>query len=103
MSNPHCPRCGGLLRPDVVWFTEMLPEAAFVQAEAASRGCDLFFSIGTSALVHPAAALPLTAVEHGAVLVEINPQATPLTARADHVLQGSSGQVLPALLWVAWP
>jgi NAD-dependent deacetylase len=100
---PRCPRCGGLLRPDVVWFNEMLPERAWAEAEAASRACEVFFSIGTSALVHPAASLPLESVEHDAVLVEINPEATPLTARAHHFLQGRSGEVLPSLLRVVWP
>ena len=100
---PRCPRCGGPLRPDVVWFNEMLPEAALAAAEAASRACDLFFSIGTSALVHPAASLAWAARQGGALLVEINPQSTPLTAHANHFLQGPSGQVLPDLLRVVWP
>jgi len=99
---PRCPHCGGWLRPDVVWFHEMLPAGAFARAEAASRACDLFVSIGTSALVHPAASLPLAALERGAVLVEINPQPTPLTARAHYFLQGPSGKILPALLRAAW-
>ena len=58
---PRCPGCGGLLRPDVVWFGETLPPAALECALAASQSCDLFFSIGTSTLVHPAASLPFVA------------------------------------------
>jgi NAD-dependent deacetylase len=99
---PRCPRCGGLLRPDVVWFNEMLPPGAFEQALGAAQDCDVFLSVGTSALVYPAAALPQEALAAGAVLVEVNPQETPLTPRATHFLQGPSGQVLPALVRAVW-
>lgn len=95
---PKCPRCGGWLRPDVVWFGENLPEDALAAASEASRSCDVFLSVGTSAMVHPAAGLPLEALAAGATLVEINPERTPLTSRADFVLQGPAGLVLPALL-----
>jgi NAD-dependent deacetylase len=95
---PKCPHCGGLLRPDVVWFEEQLPEAAMERAATASTTCDVFFSIGTAAVVYPAAALPGDALRHGAVVVEINPQPTPLTDRAHFVLTGSAGEVLPELL-----
>jgi NAD-dependent deacetylase len=100
---PRCPRCGGWLRPDVVWFNEALPVAAFEAALAASQRCDVFFSIGTSALVHPAASLPMEALEAGATVVEVNPQETPLTRRVAHFLQGPSGLVLPALMRAVWP
>lgn len=95
---PKCPQCGGWLRPDVVWFNENLPPDAFAQAVSAARTCDVFLSIGTSALVYPAAALPLDAAVAGALLVEINPNPTPLTPKADFFLQGPSGRILPALL-----
>ena len=100
---PRCPSCGGFLRPDVVWFTENLPSSALASADRLSRQCDLFFSIGTSALVHPAASLPLLALERGIPLVEINPQPTPLTKFADFVLNGPSGEILPQLIREAWP
>jgi NAD-dependent deacetylase len=100
---PRCPRCGGRLRPDVVWFNERLPEEAVVRAIEASRDCDLFLSIGTSTLVHPAASLPFEALQHGATIIEINLEPTPLTARAHHNLSGPAGEVLPALLRAAWP
>ena len=100
---PRCRRCGAFLRPDVVWFGENLPEAALSAAERASEKCDVFFSIGTSAVVYPAAALPHAALDSGAILVEINPQRTPLTADADFFLQGPSGVILPALLKATWP
>ena len=62
----HCPDCGGFLRPDVVWFGELLPEHALRRAEEAARSCDLFLSVGTSNVVEPAASLPWTAARHGA-------------------------------------
>jgi NAD-dependent deacetylase len=101
-TPPRCPRCGGRLRPDVVWFGEALPPDAIARAFAASQSCDLFFSIGTSTLVHPAASLPFEALQHGATVVEINPDPTPLTARAHHTMRGPAGEVLPALLRAVW-
>ncbi len=96
-APPHCPCCGGLLRPDVVWFGEALPRQALAAAEEAARACDVFFTIGTSALVQPAASLPLIALEHGAVVVEINPEETPLTAHVTCSLRGPAGTILPEL------
>ena len=94
---PRCPHCGGLLRPDVVWFEEAMPEAAMEQALRAATNCDLFFSIGTSTVVYPAASLPFEALRNGAAVVEINPQPTPLTEQAHWVLTGAAGVVLPEL------
>ena len=101
VPNPHlasCPTCGSKIRPDVVWVGEMLPQQALVQAIHASEACHVFFSIGTSALVHPAASLPLEAQQHGAILVEINVAPTPLSQTADFVLQGPAGTILPELV-----
>jgi NAD-dependent deacetylase len=67
-------------------------------ASEATRGCDLFLSVGTSSLVYPAAALPYEALEAGATLVEINPSETPLTPHADHALRGEAGRVMPELV-----
>ncbi|MGB3681597.1 MAG: NAD-dependent deacylase, partial [Rubrobacteraceae bacterium] len=91
---PICPNCGGPLRPDVVWFGEMLPAGAMESAFEAVRGCDVFFSIGTSSLVYPAASLPYEAVSTGATVVEVNLEETPLTSRADYVLRGTAGEML---------
>jgi NAD-dependent deacetylase len=99
-SIPGCAGCGGKIRPDVVWFGEMLPEDVIEEAIEASEKADIFFAIGTSALVHPAAGLPLVAKRHGAVLVEINPEGTPLTPLADFVFTGKSGELLPQLVQV---
>ena len=95
---PSCPRCGAPVRPGVVWFGEVLPEAAFAEARELAAGCDLFFSIGTSSLVTPAADLAWLAANAGAPIVEINPQPTPLTPHCQYVLEGPSGNVLPALV-----
>jgi NAD-dependent deacetylase len=100
---PRCPRCGAFLRPDVVWFDEMLPAHALAEAEDASRACDLMIVAGTSAEVHPAAALPLLAKAGGATLCEVNPRATPLSALADFALREAAGVALPALVAAAWP
>ncbi|MBI5267041.1 MAG: NAD-dependent deacylase [candidate division Zixibacteria bacterium] len=95
---PACRGCGGKIRPDVVWFGEMLDpniiDAAFREAER----CDLFLSVGTSALVHPAATLPVVAKRHGATLIEVNLEPTPLSAMADISVQGKSGDVLPVVV-----
>ncbi len=99
---PRCPRCGGHLRPDVVWFGELLPLTAFEEAERASRECDVFFSIGTSALVYPAAALPYQALRGGAAVVEVNPDETPLSGEANFSLRGRAGEVLPELVKAVW-
>ncbi len=99
---PHCRVCGGLLRPDVVWFGEELPRAELEQAVEAARSCELFFSIGTSGVVQPAASLAYAAHNRGATVVELNPEGTPLTPKADFFLQGKSGEILPALLQAAW-
>jgi NAD-dependent deacetylase len=100
---PRCPHCGAFLRPDVVWFDEMLPARALAQAEDDAARCDLMIVAGTSAEVHPAASLPLIAKAAGARLVEVNPHETPLTRLADHVIRERSGVALPALVAAAWP
>jgi NAD-dependent deacetylase len=100
---PRCGSCGAMLRPDVVWFGEALPEQALRAALEASASCDLLLSVGTSALVYPAAGLPYQALGAGRPVVEINPQPTPLSDRVTYRLAGASGRVLPALLDAVWP
>ena len=99
---PRCPRCGGLLRPDVVWFGEMLPAGALRAAEQAAATAEVFFSIGTSALVYPAADLPFTALRAGATVVEINLQPTPLNPHVSFSLNGPAGEILPTLVEQVW-
>lgn len=97
-TPPVCPNCGAPLRPDVVWFGEMLPAGTIQAASEASRDCNIFLSVGTSSLVYPAASLPYEALSAGATVVEINLEPTPLTDRADYSLLDKAGEVLPALL-----
>jgi NAD-dependent deacetylase len=99
---PICPSCGAKLRPDVVWFGEMLPRAELEVALEAARKCQVFFSIGTSSLVQPAAFLPVLAGQNGALVVEINTAKTALRPSADYRLQGRSGQILPVLVKQTW-
>ncbi len=96
-SDPPRCACGALLRPDVVWFGEMLDPVDVARATAALRRCAVLLVVGTSALVFPAAGFPLIAAEAGALVVEINTEETALTARADVVLRGPAAGVLPAL------
>jgi NAD-dependent deacetylase len=99
---PLCPNCGGLLRPDVVWFGESLPLETLQAAWDAAEVVEVFFSIGTSTMVEPAASLPFVAHQRGATVVEINPHETPLTQLAAYSLKGPSGLVLPALVQATW-
>lgn len=96
---PQCSQCQeGMLRPGVVWFGEMLPMEAFDEASVAVRSADLVLVVGTSAMVQPAASLPLLALERGTPLVEVNPEPTDLTEVMDYSLRGPSGAILPALV-----
>lgn len=100
---PRCRGCGALLRPDVVWFGELLPAEALRAAEATARDCEVFLSVGTSNLVEPAASLPWHAAAAGAEVVVINPTMDGQGAgpRIHHLI-GQAGQVLPLLLETAW-
>ncbi len=93
---PYC-ECGGLIRPDVVMFGEPLPQDALERAIYYAQNSDVFLVIGTSAIVYPAASLPHIAKDSGAILIEINPDTTPVTSIADHVIRGTFGKVMPEL------
>ena len=93
----HCPQCEAYIRPDIVWFGEMLPHKAWQYAEQASAHCDVFISIGTSSLVYPAAGLSQLAKRNGAKLIEINPNPTQ-NPIIDVVLAGKAGELLPSLI-----
>jgi NAD-dependent deacetylase len=97
---PQC-ECGGLLRPGVVWFGEALPGEILQAAIAAARASQVFLVVGTSAVVQPAASLPLLARESGARVIEVNAEETPLTPMVDVSLRGSAGELLPPLVEVA--
>lgn len=96
-----CCSCGGKLRPGVVWFGEMLPEAVLTHAFRASTECDLFIAVGTSAVVYPAASLPEMAFESGALTIEVNLEHTPFTESAHFHLSAQAGLAVPAL-YHAW-
>ncbi|MFO7889615.1 MAG: NAD-dependent deacylase [bacterium] len=98
---PRC-SCGGLIRPDVVWFGEMLPQDVLRKAFRASEDCELFLSIGTSAVVQPAASLPVIAKRNGSFVIEINKEPTVISDTADVFIQGQSGEILPELVKKIW-
>lgn len=89
--------CGGLIRPDVVWFGEMLPFEALRFAEDCTMRSDVFFTIGTSAEVYPAALLPLMARKSGAYVAEINTKPTVISNEVNIVIEGKSGEILKEL------
>jgi len=94
---PKC-KCGGLIRPDVVWFGEMLPEDQFRGGESVSFNSDIFFVVGTSAVIYPASGLVTVAKQGGAVIVEVNIEQTEISSIADYSFLGESGKVLPEIL-----
>lgn len=100
---PRCAHCGGLVRPGVVWFGEALPSEAWMRASEVLESAEVFFCIGTSSLVEPAASLPRYARSCGRTVIQINPEATSHDEIAQYVLRGKAGAVLPELLKCAWP
>ena len=95
---PRCASCGGLLRPGVVWFGESLDPAVLDAAIDAAASADVALVVGTSALVHPAAGLAAHTLARGGALIEVNPDETPLSARATVALRGAAGSVVPAIV-----
>jgi NAD-dependent deacetylase len=95
---PRCERCGGLLRPGVVWFGEMLDSRVLGAATAAAAAADVALVVGTSAVVHPAAGLASHTLAHGGAVIEVNPDATPLSGRATVALRGLAGELVPTLV-----
>jgi len=91
---PLCPHCGGITRPGVVWFGENIDPSIADRSLKAAR-CDLFLTVGTSALVYPAAGLTFDAKTQGAFTVEINPEATPASGSVDLAIQEPAEAVLP--------
>jgi NAD-dependent deacetylase len=94
---PHCPHCGSFVRPGVVWFGEPLDPAVLDQARAAAADCDVFLTVGTSAVVYPAAGLIPEAKRAGATVIEINPDATPASSSADVVIRRPAAEALTEL------
>jgi NAD-dependent deacetylase len=96
LEQPHCPHCGQLARPAVVWFGESLRRED-VEAATHATACDVFLTVGTSAIVYPAAGLIHEASRHGAFTAEINLEATPASSAVDVAIQGSAEEVLPVI------
>ncbi len=94
----RCESCNGMIRPDVVWFGEMLPQNAIQTTYQIAEKSDLFLSVGTSALVEPAASLPFIANNNGAYVIEFNTERTPVSAIADMMIQESVDSALPELV-----
>ncbi len=94
---PHC-ACGGMLRPGVVWFGEMLPEGAMERASAAVQSSDVLIVAWTSAQVYPAAGLIPLAIANRSIVIEINPDTTEFSDEVDFTLRGPSAEILPQLL-----
>ncbi len=95
---PKCSKCGGFIRPDVVWFGEMLPQEVFRDAESAAERSDICFIIGTSAVVYPAAYIPISAKSSNSFLVEVNIEETEMTRMVDYSIIGKAGEILPGIL-----
>ncbi len=96
---PYCPNCGAVLKPDVVFFGEPIPADAMREAFEEARQADLVLVVGTSAVVFPASSIPSTAKEHGAKVVEVNLEETPLTgAVSDYIIKGPAGETLPEVV-----
>jgi len=96
---PRCSRCSTLLKPDVVFFGEPIPWEAQVTSLKESKSCNAVLVVGTSAVVYPAASIPVTAKERGAMVIEINMEPTPLTNWiSDYLILGSAGEIIPAIV-----
>ncbi len=96
---PKC-RCGGILRPACVFFGELIPPAHLARSQKIASECDLMLVVGTSAMVQPAAFMPVVARQNGAKVIEINPESTPLTrATSNYLLKGKAGEILNGILF----
>ena len=98
LQPPRCTHCGGLLRPGVVWFGEMLPTDAFNRAQKSMATCDAVLVVGTSGVVYPAAELPIRARNAGKFLAEINPTPSNLAEHMNVQCRAHAAQALPELL-----
>ncbi len=95
---PYCPECGGLLRPDVVWFGEMLPQKEWDEAEEIAQQASVYIVAGTSSIVAPASSLGILAARGRAAVFEINPEETPLAPLTDFAFRASASAVLSSLV-----
>lgn len=96
-SPPLC-KCGNILRPDVVWFGEVLPQDVWQKAIIHANQCDLMIIAGTSLAVSPANTLPMYAKQNNALLIEINPENTEMSSEMDLVIRNTSANILPEFI-----
>jgi len=94
---PIC-KCGKILRPDVVWFGEALPQDVWSEAMMQANSCNVMFVVGTSLVVSPANMLPVYAKQNGATIIEVNPEETPMSKSMDLSIRSTSAKALPELL-----
>lgn len=97
VEPPVC-HCGGLIRPDIVWFGEPLPDGPWQSAVEATEAADVMVVVGTSAIVYPAAGLAELALSRGTAVIEVNPEVTPLSRHATISIRETASQALPGLL-----
>ncbi len=91
---PHCD-CGGIYRPECVFFGEIIPPQHLARSQQSAAACDVMLVVGTSAVVQPAGLMPMMAKKSGAKVIEINPEPTPLTHNtSDYHLMGPAGEIL---------
>jgi NAD-dependent deacetylase len=95
---PHCPHCGDYVRPDVVWFEELLPPGALERSLLLAKQADIVLVIGTSGVVHPAASLPYRTAQYGGIVIEVNPELTEISLISKWHLSGPSGVILPRVV-----
>jgi NAD-dependent deacetylase len=102
---PKCLQCGGLIRPGVVWFGELMPHLQWEASMHATEreACDVFFSVGASLAIYPAAELPFESTRQGAMVIQVNPQATKLDSHTPYNFRGAAGNVMPAIVRACWP
>ncbi len=97
-DTPHCPRCGNVLKPDIILFGEQLPARTWLKAVEACKKCDLMIVAGSSLEVLPVAGLPMRAVENGAHLIIVNRSRTYIDVRADVVIWEDVAEILPCIV-----
>jgi NAD-dependent deacetylase len=102
IAPPRCAHCGGLIRPGVVWFGEMLPQESWNAALEAASQCEVFLCVGTSAAVWPAASLLQVAARAKVTTVNVNPNPSGADSLVDHALRGPAGEILPRIVAAAW-
>ncbi len=95
---PRC-KCGGIFRPDVIFFGEMIPSHHLSRSQLVASQCDIMLVIGTSAVIQPAAFMPVISKKSGAKVIEINPERTSLTDTiSDYLIMGKAGEVIKQII-----